>query len=129
MDIAISTQHGRVPVTIFQVRENLHLGNAQDLQDKARAAFENGARDLLIDLSQVERITSAGLRAILSTAKLFNGILPETEKASAPTEPSPRSVHVKLSGPSANVRQVLQMAGFDSIMDIYAGAPEAVAAF
>src|SRR5574341_2254548 len=111
MDIAISTERGRVPVTVFRVRESLHLGNAEDLEKQAREVFENGGRDLLIDLTQVERITSAGLRAILSIAKLFSGDLAETKPV--------RAVHVKLAGPSVNVRQVLDIAGIDMIMEIY----------
>ena len=72
MEILISHDQGRVPVTIFRLVGRINLGNVDELVKNARQAFDGGARDLLIDLGEVPTITSAGIRALTEIYKLFN---------------------------------------------------------
>lgn len=121
MSITVTREQSRVPVTVLKISGAIHLGNSEDLQNQGAAAFAQGERDLVIDLSQVDRITSAGLRAILYLTKLFNHIEGDTQLA--------RSTHLKLASPNANVRQVLKISGFDVFMDIFDNTPDAIASF
>jgi anti-anti-sigma factor len=117
MEIIVSQEQARVPVTIFRLTERINLGNVEQLTERARAAFKSGARDLLIDLAGVPSITSAGLGAIHTIYKLFN------------IESAPKSPHVKLLGPVADVRRVLALVGFDAFLDIFDDQQAALQAF
>jgi hypothetical protein len=51
MEIIVCQEQGRVPVTIFRLKERINLGNVEQLVGKARQVFDIGARDLLIGRS------------------------------------------------------------------------------
>jgi anti-anti-sigma factor len=119
MDIKVSQVQGRVPVTVLRVEGRINLGNAEELEAHARQAHANGARDMLVEMSQVPSITSAGLRSLLYAYKLVTG---EAKSGG-------KSPHFKLLNPSPAVLKVLQTAGFDSYMDIHSELQEAVDSF
>ena len=50
--VQISKVEGRVPVTVFQLKDRVNLGNFAELEQTAKDAYEAGMRDLVIDLSQ-----------------------------------------------------------------------------
>ena len=132
MDIIISQMQGRVPVTVLRINERVNLGNATALEETARIAFQNGMRDLVIDLTDVPSITSAGLRAIQVINKLLSPDPAEVSDAAARTPPAGESLksrHLKLVNPSPYVLRVLQTAGFDTFLDIYDSVQDAVASF
>ncbi len=120
MEFAVSQEQGRVPVTVIRLAGRINLSNAEEFEKQAQSIFQNGARELLIDLAQVESITSAGLRAILATTKLFGG-----DSAGS----NSKSPYVKLLAPTSPVRQVLKIAGFDSFLEIHNDLKNAVASF
>ena len=66
MEITVSQEVGRVPVTVFEVSGLINLGSADQLEQQAQADYEKGTRYLLIDLSEVDSLSSAGLRSILA---------------------------------------------------------------
>ena len=57
MEINVSSEQGREPVTVFHIDGRINLGNADQLQAKAQEAYQNGMRNLILDLSQVESIS------------------------------------------------------------------------
>ena len=73
MQISFSKQEGRVPVTIMKLMGNLDASNYTDVIAKAQDAYDEGARDLLIDLSEVPYVSSAGLMSLHSVALIFAG--------------------------------------------------------
>jgi anti-anti-sigma factor len=119
MEIKVSQVQGRVPVTLLSVEGRINLGNAEELEARARQERTNGARDILVDMSQVPSITSAGLRSLLYAYKLVTGEAKSGEK----------SPHFKLLNPSPAVLNVLQTAGFDRYMEIHSELQEAVDSF
>ena len=132
MDIIVSQVQGRVPVTVLRIQERVNLGNAQELADTARQAVENGTQNLLVDLTNVPSITSAGLRTIQIISKLLSDAPTEMGGEAAQTEPASmglKSRHLKLVNPSPYVLQVLTTAGFNLFLDIYDNLPAAIAAF
>jgi len=50
MEISVSQEQGRVPITVFEVSGFINLGTASQLEQEARQAYEQGMRYLLIDL-------------------------------------------------------------------------------
>ena len=132
MDIIVSQMQGRVPVTVLRINERVNLGNATALEETARIAFQNGMRDLVIDLTDVPSITSAGLRTIQVINKLLNPDPAEVSDAAARTQPAGESLksrHLKLVNPSPYVLRVLQTAGFDTFLDIHDSVQDAIDSF
>lgn len=124
MEIAISQEQGRVPVTVFQVKGRVNLGTAELLQAEARKAIESGARDLLLDLSEVDSLTSAGLRALHHIYNLLHDESPTGQSGG-----DVKSPHLKLLNPPAGVRSVLKIAGFDMFLEVHDDLKAAVASF
>jgi anti-anti-sigma factor len=112
--VQISQAQGRVPVTIFQLQDRVNLGNYQELEQTAKDAYDNGMRDLVIDLSQTPSLTSIGIRALVVIHKML-----ATDGAN----------HLKLAGLTAPIREMLQIAGITGFIEMYASVDEAVASF
>jgi anti-anti-sigma factor len=116
--VTISQAQGRVPVTIFRLKDRMNFSNAVEFEQTAREAYDLGARHMLLDLSELSSITSAGLRAILSIYKLLGSTAAEGEGGS-----------LKLFKPTAYVHEVLSVAGVVEFIDIHTDLQEAIAAF
>jgi len=132
METLVTQAQGRVSVTILRITGRINLGNAAEIEQKARQIQQGGSRHLVIDLSQVESLTSAGLRAILIIYKIFRDEMPQEtgigsqEGRQVDTNKSPQ---VKLAGPSTDIRRVLKIAGFEAFLEVYDTVDEAVASF
>jgi hypothetical protein len=130
MDVTVSQVQGRVPVTIFHVAGA--VTNNQELEARAQAAFAGGARNILIDLTEVPYMATAGLRALHAIFTLLRTNTPEesdeTTKAgiAAGTFMSP---HLKLLNPNAYVQEVLKVSGYDMFLEIHRDVNQAVASF
>ena len=65
-DLKISSEsmQADVPVTVFRLRGWLDAQSEEQLLVAARTAYDDGARYLLIDMSDLDTLTSAGMRAL-----------------------------------------------------------------
>jgi anti-anti-sigma factor len=124
MEIIVSHQQEPQPVTIFAIDGRINLGNTDRLEASAKEAFQKGTRNLVLDLSKVESITSAGLRTILVIHKML-----ASAKSTSAEGYSGKSKHLKLAGPTPQVHRVLTTAGFTEILEIYDQMSAAVASF
>ena len=115
--VKVSQAEGRVPVTVFELQDRVNLGNTAELEQAGKDAYNNGARDLVIDISKVDSFTSAGIRALLVIYKLFAG------------EEGKQSKHVKLVSPTKYVREVLEVSGVADSIEIYDTLDEAITTF
>ena len=52
MEIAVSHEQGRVPVTILHAQGKIDVNSYEQLQAQARAAVEAGTRDVLLDCAK-----------------------------------------------------------------------------
>jgi len=135
MNITTSNAVGRVQVTIIGLDGQLDGQTYQELIDKAKGLFEAGARDFVIDMSNLTYISSAGLVALHSVALLAKGEeLPSTESgwsAYRSIKNSAASVqeHIKLLNPQDSVKSVLEMVGFDRVFSVFTDLDEAVKSF
>ncbi|MGC8855187.1 MAG: STAS domain-containing protein, partial [Anaerolineae bacterium] len=81
MEISLSIAQGRVPVTVLHLQGQLDGQNYQSLIEKARQLVQSGARDFVLDLSDLTYISSAGLVALHVIALLTRGeSLPDLEQ-------------------------------------------------
>jgi anti-anti-sigma factor len=132
MEITVSQETGRVPVTMFHISGDIAAGSYEELEQRADEAFEAGMRDLLLDLTDVSFLSSSGLRAIHHIFALLRTDSAEESDDTvrkgvmAGTYKSP---HLKLLRPSRTVLKVLQASGFDMFLDIHSDLQEAVDSF
>jgi anti-anti-sigma regulatory factor len=136
MNITISQKLGRVPVTVLQLIGKLDGSNYMQLVEEARNVYLNGMRDLLIDLSQLTFLSSAGIAAIHKTALMFRGLpMAEEESGWASFHAIDRDrgngvqPHVKLLSPRPEVTSILDISGFSSLFEIHTDLEKAVASF
>jgi ABC-type transporter Mla MlaB component len=128
LTIDLTQVQGNVPVTVMRLSGHLH-GNTEDqLLDAARQAQQDGSKYLLLDLSGVEVLTSAGLRAIHN---IFNLLTPESdlEIIHQHREEPYKSPYFKLVCPNPNIYYVLNIAGFLQNIPIYNDKEEALRSF
>lgn len=125
--LTITRTEGRV--LVFHLAGKLDGQTQGSLLDAARQAHEAGARFLLIDLRNVEMVTSAGLGALHNIYKLFTpaGEVEAWEKEKH-GEPY-KSPYFKLAGASNNVYYVLNIAGFLQNIPIYPDMQGALKSF
>lgn len=130
MQISVSQEEARVPVTVFRLSGD--LTSEVELQTAAQEAFEAGARNILLDLKNVPYMSSAGLRAIHNIFMMLRSDSPaESNKAmtagiAAGTFTSP---HLKLLSPTQHVHEVLKTAGYDMFLEIHQDQKRALASF
>jgi anti-anti-sigma factor len=132
MEITVTQEQGRVPVTVLHVQGDVNASTADQFQEEAQKAYDDGARDMLIDLSGVSLLSSAGLRALHSIFNMLRSDSPEESDGAVRkglTDGTFKSPHLKLLNPDKNVTQVLSMAGFDMFLEIYNNLKKAVASF
>ncbi len=129
MEITVSQEQGRIPVTVFRLQGNLDSSTYTQLEQRAKEAIVAGTRNLLIDMTHVPYMSSAGIR-VLTT--LFNQLHAADEIQTAQQtvrRANFKSPHLKLAGVSTRVLEALNMAGFDEYLDIHKTPQDALAAF
>ena len=135
MQITTFQAQGRVAVTVLQPHGDLDAYTYQELIAAAQREWKGGARDMLIDLSDVHYLSSSGLVAIHTIARLLKGQeLPDLEAGwstihAMEHETREAHPHLKLLGPQPPVEKVLTMTGFRQMFDIHADLGAAVATF
>lgn len=85
---------------------------AQDLQQVVTAQIENGERHLLLDMSDVVNIDSAGLGTVIRLFRLV-----------------PQDGRLVLSGCRPALQQLLEKTRIDTVLACYPSAAEALASF
>lgn len=121
LEITVSHEQARVPVTVMHLNGRANLGTVERLLAKAQQIIASGARYLLLDLSNVPSMTSAGLRVIHQIYRLLH----ETAPAGSATH----SPYLKLLAPTPDVLRVLRIAGYDSLLEIHDNLKDAAASF
>ncbi|HSK88013.1 MAG TPA: STAS domain-containing protein [Anaerolineales bacterium] len=128
LNITASHIQGEIPVMVLHLSGHLHGNTEPELLERVRQAYEDGFKYLLLDLSGVDVLTSAGLRAIHN---IFNLLTPEEDVAiirQHGDEPY-KSPYFKLVCPNPDVYYVLNIAGFLQNILIYNDMDEAVGSF
>ncbi len=128
----MSEGKARVPVTVFQIKGELTAETEGQLVQQAQDSFDAGMRYLLLDLSKVTFLSSAGLRAIHQLFLLLRTDSPEQSDEAMRDgikAGTYHSSHLKLLNPSSDVLQVLKATGFDMFLDVYSSKRKALASF
>jgi hypothetical protein len=130
VEISISQEEARVPVTVFKLKGE--LSSEEPLVSLAQDSYDNGERYLLLDLTKTSYISSSGLRAIHQVYYLFRGPLSdegEQEVRQGIISGSYKSTNLKLLKPSKNALKALRVSGYDMFLEIHKKRAKAIASF
>jgi anti-anti-sigma factor len=110
IDINVS---GLDHVTLVEVSGRVDSMNANELGIALASEIDGGHHLIVLDLAGVDYMSSAGLRELVNSLK-------RAKKATG---------DLRLAQPSERVREVLEMAGLDTIFQIYDSQNEALGSF
>ena len=127
LSITSSQAQGNADVIIFHLSGMLDAASEDALCEQARQAFDSGSRSLLLDLQNLEYISSAGLRVLHNIFKMCTPA-EELELARKNDEPY-KSPYFKLAGASPNIYSVLNIAGFLHNIPFYPTMEDAIESF
>lgn len=100
-------------VTLIEVSGRVDSMNANELGDALNSEIEGGGRHVVLDLSKVSYMSSAGLRELVAAYNKLQNV----------------SGDLRLAQPSSRVQDVLEMSGLDTIFQIFATRVAAVGSF
>ncbi len=136
MEITVGKQSGSVEVTVLRLNGELDGQTYQQLIDRAKELYASGARDILLDMSDLTYVSSAGLVAMHTIALLLRGEAVSDSTNGWASMKSAKTVadeklqqHLKLLNPRPEVRSVLEMVGFDRAFEIHSNLDDAVKSF
>jgi len=132
LSISTEEKQGRVPVTVIHLKGDLDGNTYEQLQKKADEVFQAGARNLILDLSQVPFISSAGIRGLHYVFNLLRtDSVSESDQAISKglRDGTFKSPHLKLLSPNPNVGSLLKVTGYDMFLEIHYSLNDAVESF
>ena len=118
LKITSEEKQAAVPVTIFYIRGWLDGQSEEQFLEVARSTYESGARYILIDMTELDTITSAGIRAI---QKLYQMYTPKEDRF--------KVAHLKLCNAPPQIYNVLGITGFLQNIPMYENTEDALESF
>jgi anti-sigma B factor antagonist len=100
-------------ISIFKLNGRLDSNTSQGFEKKIFDAISDGSKNMIVDFKDLDYISSAGLRVILKATKALNR---EEGK-------------IMLCSMQDYVREVFEIAGFDSFLPIVGTMDEALQSF
>ncbi|NWF63716.1 MAG: STAS domain-containing protein [Chloroflexi bacterium] len=123
-------------VTVLHMAGDLDSSNYTEVIVKAQELYDDGARYLLLDLEKVPYVSSAGLMAFHTVARIFAGHSIQGKDAGRPAfrAINPKDdlavrEHFKLLSPQPAVEQVLEVIGLKQFLEIHTDLETAVRSF
>lgn len=98
---------------LIDVSGRIDSSNASELEDAFTSIINDGRYNLVLDLSGIEYMSSAGLRAMVAALR-------ECKKHRG---------DLRLANPSPRMQEVLNLAGLDTVFTIYDDATAAVGSY
>ena len=99
--------------TVISIKGSIDALTADQVTHHFDEELDNGNTRLVVDLSEVDFVSSAGLRAMLASLK-------QSRRTGG---------DLCLAGPQPDVERILKMSGFTSILKTYASVNEALVDF
>ena len=130
MEITVTQEQNRVPVTVFHIAGKTDSESATILQKKAMEMIDDGARYLIFDLSKVPYMSSAGLRVlqeVFSKLRALSSKESDKDTYRKIADGSYQLPYLKIVNPTSEVLEVLKMSGFDMLVSIEKDLKKAMA--
>jgi len=132
MEIKVTIHQAQQPIAIMQLKGEISAASYMEVVNKAQELFNNPARNLIIDLSEVSSVSSAGLVGLHKIALIYSGTHQDVEEGeSRPdfTHNSNARKYVKLLNPQPSVDQELLKAGLKLFFKVYTDLESAIQSF
>jgi anti-anti-sigma regulatory factor len=131
MEIIVTTEQGKELIALMKLRGEINASNFMEIMDKAQEIYGNPARSLIIDLSEVPSISSAGHVAIHKIALIYSGVPQDVEEDENPdfTHSALARKHIRLLAPQPAVDESLTRAGMKLFFKVYNDLESAVKSF
>lgn len=100
----------RGDITILELRGRLDASTSNRLEEKLLALIDSGKKQLIIDFTNVDYISSSGLRVLVIAAKKLKNV----------------EGKIALSSMKDFIKSVFDIAGFSSIFPIFHSKEEAI---
>jgi anti-anti-sigma factor len=100
-------------VTVLHFEGNLDTNTAPEAEARFNELVAGGADKLLADFAALDYVSSAGLRVLLATAKKL----------------SAKGGTLRICGLNETVREVFDMSGFSTILQVFGSQEEALQGF
>ena len=134
MQINISHEQGNV--SVLQLVGQLDGQTYKSLITAAQEAMTGGSKNLLLDMSELTFLSSAGLVSLHVTSLIMRGeAMPDLEhgwaalKSVGSSRDSGVQKHVKLLSPRPEIVNVLDMVGFSTFFEIHDDKQKALESF
>jgi anti-anti-sigma factor len=132
MDIVTSTQNARVDVHVMHINGNIDSSTYQAFQSQANELITNGARYMLVDMTDAPFMSSAGLRALHSIFNQLRSIHKDADDDAlrkAISSGTYKSPYLKVCCLSSATKEVFELGGFDTYIEVYNDMEKAVSSF
>lgn len=123
---------GRVPVTVLQIQGNIDTLTFSELEKKGEEVYQAGARRIILDLSEVDYVSSAGVRSIHTIFNLLRSNYPAENDAALAEKMATKqfkSKLLKLVRPNDTVRQILHTSGYNLFLEMHDDLDQAIQSF
>jgi anti-sigma B factor antagonist len=104
---------------VVSLKGRLDAMGAAPLKEQIDSLFAQGRYRIVLDLSGLEALSSAGLRVLADARK----------RARDPKITDLEGGDIRLAGPSVYIREILDLTGFTTMFEIYPDVLEAVGSF
>jgi len=118
LKITSEQKQAAVPVTVLHIGGWLDAQSEPQLLEAARVAYDEGARYLLIDMHDLDTLTSAGMRALQKVYQMYT-----------PKEDHFKVAHLKLCNAPPQIYNVLGITGFLQNIPMYESLDGALNSF
>jgi anti-anti-sigma factor len=134
MDIKTYTEKGDVVVTVMHVDGNIDNSTYEAFQSRADELVDSGAHFILVDLSHVQFVSSAGMRALQHIYQRLRSRYPNSDISDEDVkkgirEGTYKSPFLKLLNPSKESAKTFEISGFDMFIEIFTDKDTAIASF
>ena len=134
MDIKASTESGSVSVTVVHVDGNIDSSTYEAFEAKVDELIDAGTRYILVDLSHVPFVSSAGLRVLHGTYNKLRTLHPDASLTDEEVKKGIRagtykSPHLKLLNLSKEARKAFEISGYDMYIETFGDMKTAIASF
>jgi anti-anti-sigma factor len=137
LETTVETAEGRVPITIVALDGELDASNFESLVASVRDLYEQGARALLLDLTDLRFMASSGLVALHAIVRVMHGEEPPDTESGWNTlhavgldaATGSTQAEAQLCGAQPAVQRVLERTGLSRLFVIHPDRATAIAAF
>jgi len=136
MELTVSIEQAEEPIAIMRINGDIDASNFMEIVNKAQQLYNNPARNLIIDLSEVASVSTTGLVALHKIALVYSGVSQEIDADASTKDRRPDFTHhsnarkfVKLLNPQPEVDKSLEKAGMKLFFKVFKDLESAIQSF